>query len=122
MFLPLWPPTCVYPIFDEAEVRKPAATLPQARDSISILGNDNLRRRHDQGTGVPLSNGCGPMLRQAGNSSENPERFRDEFLKFDFRLALEACYYCTMGQQPTHGHIVNVQRPRRDGVPCVNPH
>lgn len=30
-----------------------AATLPQARDSISILGNDNLRRRHDQGTGVP---------------------------------------------------------------------
>lgn len=62
------------------------------------------------------------MLRQAGNSSENPERFRDEFLKFDFRLAFEACYYCTMGQQPTHGHIVNVQRPRRDGVPCVDPH
>lgn len=27
-----------------------------------------------------------------------------------------------MGQQLTHGHIVNVQRPIRDGVPCVGPH
>lgn len=56
------------------------------------------------------------------NFSENMERFRDEFLRCDFCLALVVCYHSTLGQQPTHGHIINVQGPREDVVSYVSPH
>lgn len=53
------------------------------------------------------------------NFSENMERFRGEFLRCDFCLALVVCYHSTLGQQPTHGHIINVQGPREDVVSYV---
>lgn len=56
------------------------------------------------------------------NFSENSERFRGEFLRSDFRLALEMGYHSTVGQQPTHSHIINVQGPREDVVSYASPH
>lgn len=117
-----WPLTPIYPIFNETEVRKPADTLLKSRESILILGNDKLRQRGRQGTGSLSAMDTVQCKDRFVNFSENSERFRGEFLRSDFRLALEMCYHSTVGQQPTHSHIINGQGPREDVVSYASPH
>jgi hypothetical protein len=81
-----------------------------------------LRQKDGQGTGSLSAAGMTQCKDRFVKVSENTERFRAESLRLDFRLALEVCYHSTAGQQPTHGHIINVQGPREDVVSSVGPH